>query len=136
MPIVYAAEPDLTVEDFVSVLGDTVMRDRRPLGNPERIRRMLAGADLIVTARDETGALLGLARCISDGEWVTYCAELAVRESAQGHGIGRALLDACYEHIGPGQTLLLVAFPEAVGFYERLGMQKEPAYLHARTIRE
>jgi hypothetical protein len=41
------------------------MRGKRPLANTERIGRMIAGANFIVTARED-GVILGLARCISD----------------------------------------------------------------------
>lgn len=133
MNIVYAQESSLNVDDYVAVLGETTMRSKRPLANRARIGRMIAGANLVVTAR-ENGSILGIARCLTDGAWITYCAELAVRESAQGRGIGAGLLAKCRELIGPGQSLLLISEPEAVGFYERVGMQPMPrAYIHART---
>lgn len=135
MAVVYALEPDLGVDDYVGVLAETIMRDKRPLANRQRIARMLAGASPIVTAR-ENGGILGLARCISDGAWVCYCAELAVRESAQGRGIGRALLNKCYEVIGPGQSLILMSEPSATGFYEGAGMERHPdAFFHMRSDR-
>jgi ribosomal protein S18 acetylase RimI-like enzyme len=131
--IVYAQEQDLSVADYVAVLDSTYMRDLRPLTNTPRIARMLAGANLIVTAR-ENGEVLGLARCISDMAWVAYCAELAVKESAQGRGIGRGILDTCYDLLGPGMGLILAAEPQAVGFYERIGMQRLKAgFFHPRT---
>lgn len=135
MAITYQQEPALSVADYVAVLSDTTMRTKRPLANTARIAAMLAGADLVVTAR-ENGEILGLARCISDGAWVCYCAELAVREPAQGRGIGRGLLEKCYELIGPGLNLLLVSEPEAVGFYEKAGLSRfAHAFYHPRTDR-
>ena len=134
MSIVYALEPDLTVGDYVAVLGATTMRDKRPLSNAERIGRMLRGANFIVTARDE-GKIVGLARCINDGAWICYCAELAVTEAAQGRGIGRGILETCFRLLGPGIGLILAAEPEAVAFYERIGMEPARAYFHPRTDR-
>lgn len=135
MAVVCALEPDLGVDDYVAVLADTIMRDKRPLANRPRIARMLTGAKPIITARED-GEILGLARCISDGAWVCYCAELAVREAAQGRGIGRALLAKCYEVIGPDQSLILMSEPSATGFYESAGMERHPdAFFHMRSDR-
>jgi GNAT superfamily N-acetyltransferase len=133
--IVYAREQSLSVEDYVAVLAETTMRSKRPLANVRRIAAMLAGANFIVTAR-ERGQILGLARCISDGSWICYCAELAVKESAQGRGIGRDILAKCYDLLGPGIGLMLASEPEAVGFYERTGMDRVThAFFRPRTDR-
>ena len=69
MSIVYAREQSLSVADYVTVVGETTMRDRRPIANTTRIGEMLAGANFIVTARED-GAILGLARCITDFAWI------------------------------------------------------------------
>ena len=89
--IVYAEEPGLSVDDYVAVLGATTMRTKRPLENRARIGEMLSGANLIVTAR-RNGEIVGLARCITDRAWICYCAELAVKESAQGLGVGAGII--------------------------------------------
>jgi GNAT superfamily N-acetyltransferase len=132
MTIVFAQEQTLPVEDYVAVLSETTMRSKRPLQNSVRIGKMIAGANLIVTAR-ENGTILGLARCITDDAWVAYCAELAVKESAQGRGIGKAILDKCYELLGPGISLGLAAEPAAEAFYEHIGMLRYPAFFHMRS---
>ncbi|HWA19689.1 MAG TPA: GNAT family N-acetyltransferase, partial [Devosia sp.] len=109
--------------DYVAVLAETSMRGKRPLANRARIAEMLAGANFIVTARDD-GNILGLARCISDGAWIAYCAELAVKESAQGRGIGAGLIRAAKDFLGPRIGLVLISEEEAVGFYTRIGMER------------
>lgn len=135
MAIVYAREASLSADEYIAVLSATTMRAKRPLANRERIAAMLAGANIIVTAR-ENGVLVGLARCLSDGAWVCYCAELAVREDQQGKGVGRGILEHCYELLGPGMGLILAAEPEAVAFYERIGMDRvQHAFFHPRTDR-
>ena len=123
MTIVYAAEPTLSVDDYVSVLAETTMRTKRPLQNRQRVREMLGGANLIVTARRD-GEILGLARCISDGAWICYCAELAVKESAQGLGVGAAIIGKLNQLLGPRIGLALFSEPEALGFYEKVGLTR------------
>ena len=123
MSIVYAQEQTLRVADYVAVLGETTMRDKRPLANAARIGEMLAGANFIVTARED-GVILGLARCITDYAWIAYCAELAVKESAQGSGIGRGILEFCMRTLGPGIGIALISEPNALAFYEHLGLMR------------
>lgn len=135
MSIVYAQEQMLSVADYVAVLGETTMGAKRPLANTERIASMLAGANFTVTARED-GVILGLARCITDFAWIAYCCELAVKESAQGRGIGAGLMRFMEETLGPKIALMLISENEAVGFYERLGMaRQDTAFFRTRIDR-
>jgi ribosomal protein S18 acetylase RimI-like enzyme len=66
-----------------------------------KLCRGLANSHLVITARDEEGALLGLARTISDDEHVCYVQDLLVNPRFQRQGIGRALIEhlkARYPH--------------------------------------
>ena len=123
MSIVYAQEQSLPVEDYVAVLSEGTMRGKRPLTNTARIAEMLAGANFIVTARED-GNILGLARCITDFAWIAYCAELAVKERAQGRGVGAGIIEAAKDILGPRLGLTLISEPDAVGFYRRIGMEQ------------
>ncbi len=135
MSIVYAQEQSLSVADYVAVLRDTIMHAKRPLDNTARIAEMLAGANFIVTARED-GDILGLARCITDNSWICYCAELAVKESAQGRGIGAGIIARAKELLGPRVGLNLISEPTAVGFYEHIGMERvDTAFFLAREDR-
>ena len=116
--IVYAREQDLPVADYAEVIAHSTLT--RPLRDPERMATMLAGSNLIVTARLD-GRCVGLARCMSDGGWVAYCADLAVDDRYQGRGIGRGLLAKVKEIIGDGVGLALLSVPAAIPFYEKMG---------------
>jgi len=130
---VYVQEQSLSVGDYVEVIGSTIMRDRRPIGNPARVERILRGSNMIVTARED-GAIVGLLRGMSDGDWVCYVSDLAVHDAHQRKGIGKGLLDTCKQILGPGMVLVLVAYPEAEGFYRRLGMGESAAFYLDREI--
>ena len=134
MTITYAQEQSLSAEDYATVLGSTYMRDRRPIANLERTRKILAGSNMIVTARED-GAIIGLLRGISDGEWVVYVADLAVHADHQRKGIGTGLLDECKRIIGPGMGIVLVAYPEAEAYYRKIGMGEMPAFYIDREVR-
>lgn len=118
--VVIAREQDLSVADYIDVVGATSLGPSRPLSDPDRIGRMLAGAGLIVTARRD-GRCVGLARGISDFSWVCYLGDLAVRPDQQGLGIGRRLLLACREILGDEVSIALLALREARPFYDRVG---------------
>src|SRR5262249_50725929 len=81
--IAYTREQDLSVEDYVTVIGSTYMAGRRPVGNPARVAEMLAGSNFIVAARGRTGAIVGLARGMTDNAWVCYLADVCVRDGWQ-----------------------------------------------------
>ncbi|WP_240229560.1 GNAT family N-acetyltransferase [Devosia lacusdianchii] len=133
MSITYQREQDLPVADYIAVVGETTLGANRPIANPERVRAMIDGSNFIVTARDDSGQAVGLARCMSDGAWICYCMDLAVRDSQQGKGIGRGLIAKCREILGPKLGFILVSEPAAESFYAGLGMEQYKAFFHPRT---
>jgi ribosomal protein S18 acetylase RimI-like enzyme len=124
--VLYAREQTLSAAEFRRVLVDSGLGTSRPVDDEPRLTEMLAGADLIVTARlQEPGrTIVGVARCLTDFSWCCYLAELAVSKSAQGLGIGKGLLDETRRQLGPRASLVLSSMPDAVGFYERVGMER------------
>jgi len=124
--VLYAIEADLPVAEFRRVLVESGLGASRPVEDTARLQVMLAGANLILTARlDRPGhPLVGIARGMTDHAWCCYLAELAVSGSAQGLGVGRGLLAEARRQIGPKVSLVLAAMPDAVGFYERVGMAR------------
>lgn len=133
--VVYATEPGLKVAEFIEVLEASGLGATRPIGDANRIARMLSGADLVVTARvaGARGALLGVARCITDFVWCCYLSDLAVVSCAQGLGVGAGLMQAVRGELGPKVSLILGSLPDAVGFYERIGMARMPdVFWHRR----
>lgn len=121
--IVYARETALPVADFRKVLVEAGPGLTRPVDDPNRLGRMIEGAQLVVTARRD-GEIVGVARCITDFSWNCYLNELAVSKAAQGLGIGKGLIDKVREILGPEVSLKLTAAAEAVGFYEKIGMPR------------
>ncbi|TWU48875.1 hypothetical protein Poly51_47790 [Rubripirellula tenax] len=120
----YAVEFDLTPSEFVDVLRRSTLAARRPVEDTERIAKMLAMADLVVTARDHTGTLVGVARAITDFAYCTYLSDLAVDVAHQRLGIGRALIRLTHEHAGLQTRLILLSAPAAAAYYPHIGMQQ------------
>ncbi|HJR73351.1 MAG TPA: GNAT family N-acetyltransferase [Luteimonas sp.] len=126
--VIYGREPTLPVEDFRRVLVESGLGATRPVDDAARLQAMLSGSNLIVTARlgADDGLLVGVARCMTDFSWNCYLSELAVSSNAQKLGIGKGLLDETRRQLGPSVSLILASVPDAVGFYERVGMARLP----------
>ena len=126
-------EAHLAAEEFLDVLHRSELAERRPVDDAERIAAMAANANLIVTAR-AGGLLIGVSRCVTDFAYCCYCSDLAVDRAYQRQGIGQRLLDATRAELHPQATLLLIAAPAAISYYEHIGMFRHDrcfAYLPA-----
>ncbi|QUT07614.1 GNAT family N-acetyltransferase [Sphingobium phenoxybenzoativorans] len=123
------------VSEFADLLDKSGLASRRPANDVRRLQRMLDNANLIVTARiAETGRLVGIARSLTDWSYATYLSDLAVDAAFKGRGIGRQLIEETRVLAGEEATLLLVSAPDAVGFYQKLGMPvSDRAFLYPRT---
>ena len=82
-----------------------------------------------LTARDDDGTLIGLARTVSDGESICYVQDLLVHPAHQGGGIGSALLTQILERYADCRFLALAT--DAANtldgerwhhFYRRMGL--------------
>lgn len=122
--IVYALEPALSADEFIDVLKRSTLAERRPVNERARIETMLKNADIIATARNRTGALIGVSRCVSDFSFCCYCSDLAVDKAYQGRGVGKRLLDESAKAAGDHAHFLLLAAPGAVTYYEHIGMRR------------
>jgi GNAT superfamily N-acetyltransferase len=113
-------EGRLDAQDFIDVLRKSTIR--RPLDDVGRITEMLRHANLVLTARDTAGTLVGVARALTDFSYCCYLSDLAVDTAWQGRGVGKALLYETKRIIGPQAMLLLLSAPEPMTYYPRIGM--------------
>jgi GNAT superfamily N-acetyltransferase len=135
MEISYEQTRDLAAADYIGLLHRSGLAERRPVGDKERIGRMIRHANLIVVARDAgTGLLVGVARSLTDFSYCCYLSDLAVDKGYQGRGIGRQLIEETRKAAGPEAMCLLVSAPDAIRFYEAIGMPRaENAFLYRRS---
>ena len=120
--ICYQIEPGLAVEEFRNVLIRSTLGERRPVNDPDRLKNMVAHANLIVTARD-SGKLVGVSRSLSDFAYCTYLSDLAVDIDYQRQGIGKELIRQT-KLAAPEAKLILLSAPAAVDYYPKIGMQR------------
>ncbi|MEM1069837.1 MAG: GNAT family N-acetyltransferase [Planctomycetota bacterium] len=115
-------ESDLTPSEFIDVLERSTLAQRRPVDDAGVIAGMLKHADLIATARNSVGLLIGVARSITDYHYCTYLSDLAVDVAFQRRGIGKQLIDFTHDSAGKSTTLILLAAPAAENYYPHIGM--------------
>lgn len=120
--ITYQIEKEIETEEFIGVLVNSTLGERRPVNEPERIAEMLRHANLIATARDD-GKLIGVSRSLTDFVYCTYLSDLAVDENYQKKGIGKELIRITKKH-APKAKLILLAAPKAVGYYPKIGLRQ------------
>lgn len=119
----FGLEPGLPADEFIDVLVRSTLAERRPVADRPTIEKMLAHADIIITARDGPH-LIGVSRAISDFSYCTYLSDLAVDQAYQSRGIGRELIHRTHEAAGLNTTLILLAAPKAQTYYPHIGMTR------------
>ena len=91
--------------------------------DPDSLARAVEQSSFVVSVRDLTGGLVGLARVISDDVSICYLQDVLVSTHQQRAGIGRALLNRVlerYAHVRQ-KVLLTDDEPSQRAFYESLG---------------
>jgi len=122
MTINIANEPQLAVDEFADVLQRSTLAQRRPVHDRQRLAGMLRHADVIASARNADGLLVGVSRAITDFHYCTYLSDLAVDVAYQRQGIGKALIRKTHELAGLQTTLMLLSAPAAREYYPHIGM--------------
>jgi GNAT superfamily N-acetyltransferase len=88
-------DAELVVDELVDLyasVGWSVYTD-----HPAQLAAGVANSSIVVTAHDAEGALIGLARGLSDDASIFYLQDVLVRPEFQRRGIGRRLLTVCLE---------------------------------------
>lgn len=121
MSVIYEIDLIPGIESIIEIYENSGLK--RPTADPERIAKMYAHADLVVTAWHQE-RLVGIARSITDFSYCCYLSDLAVRKDYQHRGIGKKLVELTKEKIGEEAMLLLLSVPTAMDYYPKIGMQK------------
>ncbi|SFT86289.1 Acetyltransferase (GNAT) domain-containing protein [Algoriphagus locisalis] len=119
--ISYELEKNFSIQEFIYVLRESGLGERRPMHDVDHLERMLLNSNLVVVAR-ERGEVVGVLRALSDFSYRTFIADLAVISARQGEGIGRGMLEFA-RSLAPEARLILFAAENATGFYQKLGFQ-------------
>ena len=133
--ISYRRGNDLDVDQVIEMYRATTLGARRPVDDRARMAAMLANANLVITAWDGD-LLVGISRSMTDFAYATYLSDLAVRESHQRQGIGRELIRETRRHSGGKVYVVLLAAPQAVEYYPRIGFERHESAWILRPDRD
>jgi predicted N-acetyltransferase YhbS len=121
MEITYKLDITPDTESIIDLYNSSGIN--RPTTDKERIAKMYAHSNLIVTAWDKE-QLVGISRSLTDFCYCCYLSDLAVREEYQKSGIGKKLIDLTKEKIGDQTMLLLLSAPAAMDYYPKVNFKK------------
>lgn len=121
----YSVTETITVGQFRDILVRSTLGERRPLDNDDTLDAMLTNASLLATAWDGE-RLVGIARSVTDFAYCCYISDLAVDEACQRQGIGRQLIEATAQRLGPHCKIILLAAPKADSYYGGVGFERHP----------
>lgn len=119
----YSTDSTLTPDAFIDLLKRSTLAERRPIADAACIAGMLTNSNLLVSAWDG-GVLVGAARSVTDFHYACYLSDLAVAQSHQRQGIGKALIEHTQAKLRTGCKLILIAAPAADTYYEPLGFER------------
>jgi ribosomal protein S18 acetylase RimI-like enzyme len=123
--IQYRTGNNLDLDQVIELYKASTLGERRPIGEREQFAGMLKNANLVITAWDGD-LLVGISRSLTDFNYFTYLADLAVRVSHQNRGIGKELTRLTQIQGGPKTHLLLLAAPAAEEYYPHIGFKHAP----------
>ena len=116
------AGAELDIDEVVALYHASTLAERRPVEQRDRFAMMIRQANLVVTARANE-RLIGIARSLTDGSYVTYLSDIAVDKQFQRRGVGRDLIRVTRE-AAPQAKIVLLSAPAAVDYYPHLGFVK------------
>ena len=125
MSIEYKINAPVSTDQFIELLRESTLGERRPVDDRECMEGMVKNSNLTVTAW-EGETLVGVARSMTDFHYACYLSDLAVHKRYQKRGIGKALLITTQNRLGPQCKLILVAAPDANSYYEHICFTNNP----------
>lgn len=125
MSIEYKIDTPISTDQFIELLRESALGERRPIEDRECMEGMLENSNLMVTAWDGE-KLIGIARSMTDFHYACYLSDLAVDKKYQNGGVGRKLQIITQEQLGPKCKLILIAAPAANSYYEHIGFTNNP----------
>lgn len=108
-------------EDIIDLYDSAELE--RPLGDKDRIGKMFANSNLIISAWHEE-QLVGISRSLTDFSFCCYISDLAVRKEYKCVGVGKKLIQLTKEVVGEESNILLLSAPAAMDYYPKVGFEK------------
>lgn len=131
------AEERLSADEYIEFLKRTDLGSQYPKERfEERIGKLVKNVTISLTARTESGRIVGVLFGLTDRAYWLYVTDLGVDREYQGRGIGRTLMRKAHEIAGGEKDIAvyLIANDQAVPFYERIGMTRSDEVMEYNKI--
>lgn len=125
MSIEYKINAPVSADQFIGLLRESTLGERRPIDDRECMEGMVKNSNLMVTAW-QGEELIGIARSVTDFHYACYLSDLAVHKKYQKQGVGKKLQTITQEQLEEKCKLILVAAPTAHSYYEHIGFKNNP----------
>ncbi len=132
--ITYTDNQRLQPSEYLEFLTRTDLGKQYPQEDfIERITTLVNRTSITVTARNETGLLIGAAMGVTDFAYYLLVTDLGVDREYTGQGIGRELLTRIHEAAGGKQRIcvFLDTYTPAQGFYRKCGYAMADSVMYA-----
>lgn len=120
-------EERISAEEYIDFLKRTDLGSQYPKERfVNRIAKLVQAVSISLVARNEYGTVVGVLFGLTDFCYWLFVTDLGVDRAYTGQGIGRRLMKTAHEIAGGEKDIAvyLIANENAVGFYEKLGMEK------------
>jgi GNAT superfamily N-acetyltransferase len=125
MRIEYKINVPVSTDQFIGLLRESTLGERRPVEDRACMEGMVKNSNLMITAW-HAEALIGMARSMTDFHYACYLSDLAVHKEYQRRGIGKQLQVVTQAQLGPQCNLILLAAPAANAYYKHIGFTNNP----------
>lgn len=116
----------ISAEEYVEFLTRTDLGKQYPKERfAARIQKLVKNAAISLTAREESGKIIGVLFAVTDFAYWMFVTDLGVDREHTKKGIGKRLMETALEIAGGERNIIVYtcANRDAVGFYEKLGMK-------------
>ena len=111
------------VDEFITILKNSTLGERRPIDDVECMKGMVENADILITAT-HNDKIVGVTRAVTDFNYCCYLSDLAVHTEYQKEGIGKELISMVQAQLGEKCKVILLSAPQAKEYYPKVGFTK------------
>lgn len=130
-------EERISAEEYIDFLKRTDLGSQYPKERfHDRIAKLVTTVSISLVARNENNVVVGVLFGLTDFAYWLYVTDLGVDREHTGQGIGRRLMKFAHDIAGGEKDIAvyLIANENAIGFYEKLGMQKSADVMQYNKI--
>lgn len=123
MKIVYKTNQEIEFKKIKDLLFNSNYLPIEDMNDDIRLKKMFKNANLVISAWSED-KLVGISRSLSDFSYCCYLSDICVHREYRQLNIGKSLIEITKEKAGKECKLILHSSPDALGFYEKIGMNR------------